>query len=313
LVKFSGNSLGVQQKLYITFACSVRGASHIKNGKPCQDASFDEKGNNYRFAALADGHGGDPYFRSEFGSRFAIQALRSCVFDPSAGIIIKKLSAQVENKKVEKERERIILQLKKSVINRWNMMVCNDIDVNPFTEKELNAIPAKYMDEYRAGKYYESAYGTTLIAVLWTDTFLLALQIGDGSCVMLNTEAEFTKPVPVDEKCFLNVTSSLCDRNAIESFRHYYTKDLPAAMIIASDGIDDCFAGTEKLFDFYRVILSSFNEKDEENAKAELNDYFPRLSAKGSGDDVSIGLIIDSEILRILNIETEKQKEEGNA
>jgi len=291
-------SITGKQKEYTTFACSVIGASHIKKGQPCQDSSLTEKGGKYRFAAVADGHGGEAYFRSDTGSRFAIEALRSCVFDQTAGTALKKLSANNKQKEIEK----VLLQIKKSVIHRWNTLVAQDIKTRPFTEEELNAISQKDADEYRKGEQTERAYGTTLIAVLWTDTFFLAMQIGDGACVILDSQAEFSQPVPVDEKCFLNVTTSLCDRNVIDSFRHYYSAAPPAAAIIGTDGIDDCFAGAEKLYDFYRVILSSFMEKDAQAAGTELKDYFPRLSEKGSGDDVSIGIIIDDEKLKTLNI-----------
>ena len=110
---FPGKLAASQRKPYVTFACSVIGASHIKSAKPCQDASLCEKGKKYRFIAVADGHGGDPYFRSELGSRFAVEALRSCVFDSSAANALNKMSANADNNKTEKEREHIILQIKK--------------------------------------------------------------------------------------------------------------------------------------------------------------------------------------------------------
>ncbi|MDR0496078.1 MAG: hypothetical protein LBH42_00530, partial [Treponema sp.] len=68
--------------------------------------------------------------------------------------------------------------------------------------------------------------------------------------------------------------------------------------------------GTEKLYGFYRVILSSFAEKDENVAKAELIDYLPRLSETGSGDDVSIGIIADRELLRVVTFEPEQPEPE---
>ena len=115
-------------------------------------------------------------------------------------------------------------------------------------------------------------------------------------------------PVPVDEKCFLNLTTSLCDEQAIDNIRHFFSDTVPAAVLVGSDGIDDCFAGAEKLYGFYRVILSSFKEKDEETAKTELIDYLPRLSEKGSGDDISIGMVADKEVLQGLGFEMPKQE-----
>jgi len=120
----------------------------------------------------------------------------------------------------------------------------------------------------------------------------------------------FAMPVPACEKSFGNVTASLCDKDVIESFRHSYGNIPLAAVLIGTDGIDDCFAGAEKLYGFYRVILSSFAEKDGETAKTELIDYLPRLSEKGSGDDISIGMIADIDLLRNISFETEPETPE---
>jgi hypothetical protein len=134
------------------------------------------------------------------------------------------------------------------------------------------------------------------------------VQIGDGNVVTVDSAGVFSMPVPACDKCVGNTTTSLCEENAINDFRHSYSGTPPAAVLIGTDGIDDCFAGAEKLYDFYRVILSSFAEKDEDAAKSELFDYLPRLSEKGSGDDVSIGMIADMELLRNVNLEIPKQE-----
>ena len=271
----------------------VTGASHIKNNKPCQDASLCLMGKKHTFIAVSDGHGGMPYFRSEIGSRFAVQAAGECMTAPAVKTALKK-----SRNGTLKDRNQIILQLKKSILGRWNALVSEHFDGSPFTEAEYEGVPQKYVDRYRDGMFVEHAYGATIIAVLWTDSFMLALQIGDGSCVVADDAGTFSHPVPVDERCFLNTTTSICDEDVIdaERFRHYFSDVLPAAVLIASDGVGDCFGNEEKLYDFYRIIMTSFCEKDAEIAGAELLDYLPRLSAKGSGDDISIAMIIDPEV-----------------
>ncbi len=276
------------------FAHSVIGQSHVKAGTPCQDASLCVSTKKYTLAAVADGHGGDQYLRSDTGSRFAVQAARECMTDSAVLHALKT---------VDKGRESIIAQLKRSIVGRWNTLITEHLNENPFADEELSEIPQKYADRYRAGESPETAYGSTLIAVLWTESFLLVLQIGDGSCIILSDESELSQPVPADEKCFLNMTTSLCDADAVHEIRHYYSANLPAAVLVGTDGIDDCFAGEEKLYSFYRVILSSFLEKDEDVAITELTDYLPRMSEKGSGDDISIGMILDREILRTMELE----------
>ena len=95
----------------------------------------------------------------------------------------------------------------------------------------------------------------------------------------------------------MNVTTSLCDENAAKEFRFCFSRTLPAAVFIGSDGIDDCFAGDERLYDFYRVTLKSFAETDEETAIAQLKEYLPTLSEKGSGDDMSVGILVNTDLV----------------
>jgi hypothetical protein len=292
----------------ISHAHSVEGASHKRSGKPCQDSSqalsacqgADGADGAYRFVAVADGHGGDAYFRSDVGSRLAVDAARERMTDPA---LIKLINQLAGGEGTAKERESHILHLKKSILARWNALVSEHIGENPFSESELKAVPEKYAARYRRGEKIESAYGSTLIAVLWAESFFLAVQIGDGSCATMDAAGAFCMPVPIDENCFLNVTPSICDTDALGEFRHHYSKDRPAAVVIATDGIDDSFgfnepsSSPERLYDFYRVVLGSFAEKQEAAAWDELTDYLPRLSAKGSGDDISIGIIADLTLL----------------
>jgi hypothetical protein len=285
----------------VVFDHWVRGVSHIKNGKPCQDASLCVTNETYSFIAVADGHGDDRYFRSDVGSKLAVQAAKDCMTSEK---VIDALSKEAQ----DKTRENIIIpQLKKSIINRWNNFISDHYKYYPFTEKELAAVPDKYADKYRAGERIESAYGTTIIAALLTDTFLLAMQVGDGSCAVMDADGTLSLPVPECEKCVGNMTTSLCEEDVFDNFQHYFVSPstTKAAVIVVTDGIEKSFASEEKQLDFFRVMLSSFAEKEEEEAKAELFDYLPRMSEKGSGDDISIGVIANLELLRAADMPEE--------
>jgi len=292
---------------HIVFAHSVTGHSHKKSGKPCQDSSAccpesgegDEK---FAYIIVADGHGGDQYFRSNLGSKFAVETVRECLTNRAWRKALTDLSIPKDNAlpiQIEKERERLIMQLKERIIGRWNVLVKEHHECNPFLDDELCNIPERYAERYRENECIESAYGSTLIAVLWTGTFMLALQMGDGNCVVVDGKGEFTQPIPEDEKCFLNMTTSLCDAEAINAFRHYLSQSFPVAVIIGTDGITDSFAGAKGLYNFYRLILTSFSKNDDDREESEkLLDYLPRLSQKGSGDDVSIAMIANRELLQ---------------
>jgi serine/threonine protein phosphatase PrpC len=286
----------------VVFNHSVQGVSHIKNGKPCQDASLCVKNETYKFIAVSDGHGDERYFRSDVGSKCAVLAAKECMTLQSVIDALKK-EAQ------EKTRENVIIpQLKKSVISRWNTLISAHYNAYPFTEEELSAVPDKYAAKYRAGEQIESAYGATIIAALLTDTFLLAMQIGDGCCAVMDADGNLSIPVPECAKCVGNMTTSLCEADAFDNFRHYFVcpGNAKAAVIIATDGIEKSFSSEETLLGFFRVMVSSFTKKDEEEAKAELFDYLPRMSEKGSGDDISIGLVASLELLQAINFEPEE-------
>lgn len=275
---------------YRAFGMTVIGASHIKSGTVCQDFSLSCELPDRRISVVCDGHGGADYFRSDRGSRFAAEAFTECMKDPD---VISVLSAAA----TQKQQSGRIEQLIKSIIARWNELVERDIKEHPFGEDELSNISEKARKRYETGQRLQSAYGTTLIGIIMTENFWLGLQIGDGKCVAVSKDGEFTQPIPWDEQCFLNVTTSICDENAAKEFRFCFERTLPAAVFIGSDGIDDCFAGDERLYDFYRLVFQSFAQAGEETAVSQLKDYLPILSKQGSGDDMSVGILVDTNLI----------------
>jgi serine/threonine protein phosphatase PrpC len=188
---------------------------------------------------------------------------------------------------------KLLLQLSKSIISGWNDKVWNHYSQTPLSEKEQNELSEKAKQKYLVRQRIESLYGATLIVAVVTDEYWFGLHIGDGKCVVKSYDGEFTQPIPWDEKCFLNATTSICDSDALDNFRHYFSERTPAAVFIGSDGIDDCFANDSQLHNLYDAIIASFGQRDFDEALSELKDYIPRLSAKGSGDDMSVAGIID--------------------
>ncbi len=292
---------------YHAFHFGCIGASHLKKGTVCQDACASMETENYRLAVACDGHGGEDYFRSDRGSRMAAQAFCECVekaFCKPLKRWLRRKSASLKNKAhnfadalnactTQKEIDEQLLWFIRSVVARWNLLVEEDMAQDPFREEELAAVSEKAKAQYEAGEGVQKAYGTTLLGVVLTKHFWFGIQIGDGKCVTFDREGSATEPIPWDETCFLNVTTSICDSAAVQEFRFSFSKDLPVAIFVGSDGIDDCFVGETPLYNFYRLILTSFATEDIPKAQQELNAYLPVLSEKGSGDDMSIGAILE--------------------
>lgn len=287
-----------------SFHLSVQGASHIKKNKECQDASSSYYDDNCVIAVICDGHGGSDYMRSAFGSKFASE------------VTLENIKSFMNNIKAEDMRINsagLIKQLESSIISDWNEAIYNHYNSNPFTDEELASISEKARIKYTEAGRIESAYGTTVIAVAMTDEFWIGIQIGDGKCVAVNPEGKFMQPIPWDSKCFLNATTSICDSHALENFRSFYAEKLPIAVFVGSDGIDDSFKNDEQLNNLYRTVLYSFMTDEFENAVNGLNEYLPRLSAKGSGDDMSISAIIDLDKISTIESVREFDKEKEKA
>lgn len=270
----------------IAFDASSIGASHIRVGKECQDCSISKIDDEWCIAITCDGHGGDNYFRSSLGSQFAAESALQC---------IEEFLAECSSTELAKS-DNALVQLEKSIIARWNERVWAHFNENAFTKEELDSVSEDRRKRLLSRKSIESTYGTTLIAVAWAKEYWFALQIGDGKAVRIQEDGSADCPIPENEKCFLNTTTSMCDIDALENFRHYYSTEFPAGIFCGTDGIDDSFIRDEQLFKLYLTIGRSFADNSFESAIDELKDYLPRLSSKGSEDDVSIAGILNLEL-----------------
>ncbi len=285
------------------FHLSSQGASHIKKNKECQDSSDSYYDEQCAIAIVCDGHGGDDYVRSAIGSSFASRIAKESILN---------FIQNVDRGELSRHHDKLIYSLEASIITMWNAAVHEHCDQTPFTEAEVAVLSDRAKRKYLQENRIESAYGTTLIAVAITKDFWFGIHIGDGKCVAISPEGKFVQPIPWDEKCFLNATTSICDSDALERFRYFYSDKLPVAVFVGSDGIDDCFSSDEQLNNLYKTILYSFATSSFEAAISDLKDYLPRLSAKGSGDDVSVAAVLDldsiGEIEAVKSFDEEKEK-----
>ena len=286
------------------FHLSFQGASHIKKNKECQDASSSYQDEECAIAIVCDGHGGDDYVRSAVGSKLGCEV----------GVEnIKNFISSINKNTFFSNPEKHLKNLEASIINDWNESIATYHSAKPFMDSELVSVSEKARKKYVEDGRIESAYGTTMIAVAMTHEYWFGIHIGDGKCVAINPEGEFKQPIPWDPKCFLNATTSICDADAIERFRHFYSEKLPAAVFVGSDGIDDCFSNNEQLHNLYKTILFSFATTEFQEAYDGLADYLPRLSAKGSGDDVSVAALLDLDLIPELAIVKEFDREKEKA
>lgn len=281
------------------FHMSERGESHLHDGRVCQDSSASFSDECGTVAVVSDGHGGCDYVRSQIGSAMACEA---------AVKNIRRLFENISPEAFLAEPDMMLIQLEAAIINDWNESVRSHYEANPFTEEELDCVSEKAGASYRSGHRIERAYGATLIAAAVTRDYWFGIQIGDGKCAAFDEAGICTQPIPWDEKCFLNKTTSICGSDALRDFRHFYSEKIPTAVFMGSDGIDDSFKNEEDMYDFYKTILYAFSISDYTQAVDELKAYLPRLSKEGSADDVSIAAWMDMDALKSV---VDKIKAEG--
>ncbi len=282
---------------YSAFCETFVGANHLKRGLICQDASICVNDELYTLAAVADGHGSAWYLRTDIGSRLCVESAAECV-----GQFMRELKNPEEQLNSEKEREMIFLQLWRSIVSRWHEAVEAHFAENPFTDEELDRVPeikAHYRTKYADGDYL-SAYGTTLILAVTAEDFAFCMQIGDGKCVVLGDDAEAWLPVPHDSRCYDGMTTSMCQEDAVLSMRYCYfsAAEIPSAIFLGSDGIDGSYGNDELLCAFYRGLALTMAQFGSEEGKRQLSEFLPKMTEKGSGDDVSCAGIINIQRLR---------------
>ncbi|MGN0505495.1 MAG: PP2C family serine/threonine-protein phosphatase [Lachnospiraceae bacterium] len=268
-----------------TFHVSVTGERHKRQKKECQDYAWSGQNDGCSIAIVCDGHGGADYVRSSVGAKLACRA--------AAENILSFLDAMVPEI-MQADADGLLNDLERSIVYRWNELVKEHHSLHPLKEEELQSVSDAVKKKYLDQKCIEEAYGTTLIAAVMTEEYWFGIQIGDGTCVVLDKKGRWKQPIPWDERCILNQTTSLCAEDAGYCFRHYYSERIPEAVFLGTDGVDTSFENEEKLYDFYQLVRNSVISMELSKALTELSGFLPRLSTRGSGDDISISAIVRS-------------------
>lgn len=306
------------------FSHSCQGESHRANNKPCQDASRAEitRDNKMAVCIVSDGHGGERYFRSQYGSQILVNITFDKVQEFSDVMSDKRLlygrpltqigtdskTRFLSNEEIKIDEQ--FRQLFRSIKTEWMLQICEHAKSIPASEWEISHIKPQYLNQLKEQKDLEQIYGATLMAYVKTPDFWFAFHLGDGKIIMFDNDGNSSEPVVWDKDCFLNLTTSICSTDAIDRFRYSYQGDgnFPFAVFLGSDGIDDTFTDGEPLYDFYRGILQEINNTDDASVQNYLKSDLPRLSARGSKDDMSIAYYYDEDSLeKMVNLITKKQ------
>ena len=202
-------------------------------------------------------------------------------------------------RKFRDDPDYLITKIQKYIIKNWYDTVNEHYRNNPVRQEERE----KLTDEELSAVKIESIYGSTLLVSVLTENLCFGMQLGDGSLVIIKQCGESYMPIVDDESCPANLTSSLCNSNAIKMFNFFYTYEKPLSIILSTDGLYTSFSSKES-FEEYNCLLAS-QMTDLEVLKSRINKNFVRRTNSGSRDDISIAIIFEKEMFEenLINVQ----------
>lgn len=260
------------------FGASVQGASHIRNGRECQDSLKKVvKDAGSVILAVADGHGSDSCPYSKTGSFVAVN-----VFCKILGDYLETYADQPEMLFTFLKREgdtKIAQEIDaewKRRIMRLHIRCKREVPPGADHHKEKEAV-------YRL-------YGSTLLGMVITEGFLFAFQLGDGDIVKVSENRVYH--VIEADKILGTETHSL---SKTESWKKAITltrkreenEQMPVMYMLSSDGLSNSYKNEEE---FKKTCMDYYSLLKEHGVKAvsdQLKTWLQETSEMGSGDDIT--------------------------
>jgi len=270
---------------------TARGRSHEVRGLPSQDAVAHRPiaAVGGLVVAVADGHGHHRHFRSATGSILAVQT--AC----QAAISLVSLLGPVPGVAGDREpaspltAEMIAARLPLDILRGWRAAVARDARADPLGRGQLDVME-------RAGDGLEVAYGSTLMVAVLAAGWLICAQIGDGDIVTVAPDGAHGCPVPGDDSLDGLHTTSLCQPDALGSFR-VGTRNLAdeplRAVMLATDGYGNAQASDPWQPVFARDLAVLATTRDPAWFAGQVPGWARQCSSgDGSGDDTTIALLL---------------------
>lgn len=270
-------------KRYICSEC-VKGATHERNGQPLQDSKkIVEISDDIVIMAVADGHGSEKCVRSERGSLIAVNAF--------CDVMNRYLTSYGPD---DSGMEMLVTFLNREGDTRFAQDVCEEWQSRVKQSFYKNKVEHLINEDGKVDwKGVYSLYGTTLLGMLITPTFVFAFQIGDGD-ISYATETE-CYPLVEPEKFLGTETHSLSKvdawRKAVAAVRRKEAdKELPYLYMLSTDGFANSYASDDAYRETCRGYCEMINIHGFEVVKEHLAKWLKETSELGCGDDVTVAI-----------------------
>lgn len=271
---------------------SVIGNSHIRNGLPNQDSfgcKYLSENEDAVILTVSDGHGSANSFRSDIGSKIAVNVTINAFTEIYKGFLENDTKISIIKREIEEK-------LPKEIIKIWRAEVDTHLLSNPISDdekKKLTDVKGKIaLEKINENPYI--IYGATLLAVLVTNTFIIYLQLGDGDIIEVYNDNEIRRPIPKDERLIANETTSLCSKEAWKDIYICYQTMLdtqPDLIMLSTDGYLNSYTNENEFYKVSKDYLNIYKEEGIEFIKSNIEDWLNDVSKNGSGDDISAAIV----------------------
>jgi hypothetical protein len=280
--------------LWNVTGASVRGATHIRNGLPnqdCIDWAPKSQGRPPLVLAVSDGHGNAKSFRSDRGAQFGVEVALEALTEFFRAKRGHAPPSDTRFSSTSVLRDSAQDKLPRELVRRWTEKVERDIQQHQFSPEKLESLSSAKEEVLRNPLL---AYGATLLVVLIGDSYILYVQLGDGDILTVSQTGAVSRPVAGDSRLFANETTSLCAREAWRDFRITVQQTgefTPALILLSSDGYANSFRDDSSFEKVGSDIFNLIQQEGWEKVKTSIEGWLSEASEKGSGDDISLGLL----------------------
>ncbi len=328
---------------------TARGATHERNDLPNQDAiAASDPGSGLPIVlAVADGHGGSKYFRSHEGARIAVETALEVVPKFFTNEQTNDGTAEIAGAQPEQDltldKQTLELNIPRKLIGEWIRRVLNHLDGNQIGANELARLDNKEQSAFitssgkrealakkRAAETLSKdeekelaasetkllqAYGATLLVAAVSERNIFYWQLGDGDIITVSTRGDVANVMPKDERLFANETTSLCI-SQVKDFRVTSQAvsgddEQPALIMLSTDGYSNSYSSSEGFEKVGKDLLELMSEENGfEEVQNNLKGWLEETSRGGSGDDITVGILVRTAALKQL-AENNKSKRES--
>ncbi len=263
----------------------VKGATHVRNQMPCQDnRRIVEISDNIIIVAVADGHGSSKCPRSDRGSMIAVNSF--CEVMKSYLKVYGEDEAGLSNLITFLNREGD-MRFAQDICEEWQARVKQSFyknKVDGMTDEDGNI---KWTSVF-------SMYGTTLLGMLVTESFVFSFQIGDGDISVVTKDE--VAPLVEPERFLGTETHSLSKldawRKAVASVRRREIESKESYMyILSTDGFANSYTSDKEYQKTCNDYLQMIQEHGAETVQANLKNWLTETSELGCGDDITVVMV----------------------